>query len=237
MELRDALTQISEIRQQMARSEVFRGYRSATTAFSAGVAIVAARLQAAWFPEFSWQGLYVWLVAALLSLTVVGVEMAIRYRRLGSVLQREITLMAVEQFAPALVAGALLTYVISEFAGHSFSLLPGLWCVLFSLGVFASRRFLPRGTSLVGMWYLLAGLLCIAMRASPERQRYPSDGASVSNVSDVSRSSYGRSSAVLPGNGRGGVSFATQMGVAFGGGQLLAAGVLFWTLERKHGRE
>lgn len=233
MELRDALTQISEIRQQMARSEVFRGYRSATTAFSAVVAILAASLQAAWFEEFSWQALYVWLVAALLSLTVVGVEMAVRYRRSGSVLQREITLMAVEQFAPALVAGALLTYVISEFAGHSFSLLPGLWCVLFSLGVFASRRFLPRGTSVVGMWYLLAGLLCIATRASPEKQRSPYDGPAVADVSGWAQAQ----SPLPPGNGRGGVSFATQMGVAFGGGQLLAAGVLFWTLERKHGRD
>ena len=34
MELREALSQISEIRQQMARSEVFRGYRSITVGFS-----------------------------------------------------------------------------------------------------------------------------------------------------------------------------------------------------------
>ena len=40
MELRDALTQIAEIRQQMARGEVFRGYRAATTAFSGMAALL-----------------------------------------------------------------------------------------------------------------------------------------------------------------------------------------------------
>ena len=45
MELRDALTQISEIREQMARAEVFRGYRSVTVGFSGVVAFVAAALQ------------------------------------------------------------------------------------------------------------------------------------------------------------------------------------------------
>jgi hypothetical protein len=164
MELREALTQISEIRQHMARGEVFRGYRSATTAFSAFVALAASAVQAYWFPRNDRQALYIWLVAAALSLVVVGAEMVIRYRRSQSPLQREITLLAVEQFAPCLVAGALMTYALSDWAGYSFSMLPGLWGILFSLGVFASRRVLPRGAFVVGAYYLLAGVLCIALR-------------------------------------------------------------------------
>ena len=39
MELREALTQITEIRLQMARTEVFRGYRALPAAFSGGVAL------------------------------------------------------------------------------------------------------------------------------------------------------------------------------------------------------
>ena len=183
MELRDALTQISEIRQQMAQSQVFRGYRSATTAFSAVVALAASALQARWFPQDSWENLdrslYIWLAAAALSLLVVGAEMAIRYRRSASALQREVTLMAVEQFAPCLVAGALMTYAMATFAGSSLSMLPGLWALLFSLGVFASRRVLPRGAFLVGAYYLLAGVLCIAMHGRPaaSRPRWPSPSA------------------------------------------------------------
>ena len=42
MDLHEALTQISEIRQQVARTETFRGYRAAPVAFSALIACVAA---------------------------------------------------------------------------------------------------------------------------------------------------------------------------------------------------
>lgn len=203
MELRDALSQISEIRQQMAQTQVFRGYRSATTAFSAVVALVASALQAWWLRGDTWdylnKTLYIWLAAAALSLLVVGIEMAVRYRRSASTLQREVTLLAVEQFIPCLVAGALMTYVIASHAGSSMALLPGLWALLFSLGVFASRRVLPRGAFLVGAYYMLAGVLCIATPAKP-------------------------------------VNFPIEMAATFGGGQLLAAGVLYWMLERKHGR-
>ena len=45
MELREALCQISEIRQQMARSGVFRGYRSLTVGFSGALALLAAVCQ------------------------------------------------------------------------------------------------------------------------------------------------------------------------------------------------
>jgi hypothetical protein len=41
-------------------------------------------------------------------------------------------------------------------------MLPGLWELIFSLGVFASCRFLPRQMSAVGAWYLAAGLCCLA---------------------------------------------------------------------------
>jgi hypothetical protein len=45
MELREALTQITEIRQQMARSGVFRGYRSATVGFSGVLGLLAAAFE------------------------------------------------------------------------------------------------------------------------------------------------------------------------------------------------
>ena len=45
MELREALDQIAEIREHIARTEVFRGYRSLTVAFSGLLAISAAAIQ------------------------------------------------------------------------------------------------------------------------------------------------------------------------------------------------
>ena len=51
MELHEALAQISEIRLQMARTAMFRGYHSVPTAFSGLLAIGAAGLQALWVPD------------------------------------------------------------------------------------------------------------------------------------------------------------------------------------------
>ena len=51
MELDEALSQIAEIRHQMARTEVFRGYRALPVAFSGVLAISAAVVQAVWLPN------------------------------------------------------------------------------------------------------------------------------------------------------------------------------------------
>ena len=45
------LTQITEIRLQLARTEVFRGYRAMPVAFSGGVAVLAAVIQAVTIPD------------------------------------------------------------------------------------------------------------------------------------------------------------------------------------------
>src|SRR3954447_23355566 len=75
MELHEALSQISQIRQQMARTSVFRGYRSATAAFSGVVAIATAGAQALWLPGAARNVkgyLCFWLVAALLSVAAAA---------------------------------------------------------------------------------------------------------------------------------------------------------------------
>ena len=166
MQLREALSQISEIRQQMAQAQVFRGYRSATTAATALVAVLAAMVQARWAPDPARQVtpyLAIWCAAAVVSVVIVGVEMAVRCRRSAAPLQRQLTGVVIDQFVPSIVAGGLLTLVIAWFAADCLWMLPGLWAVTFSLGVFASRRFLPRSIVFVAGYYLLAGLVCLTL--------------------------------------------------------------------------
>ena len=69
--------------------------------------------------------------------------------------------MAVQQFAPCLVAGALLTWTLRSFGPSQAWLYPALWSILFSLGIFASSRHLPAGATLIGGYYLATGLFCI----------------------------------------------------------------------------
>lgn len=167
MNVRDALSQIADIRQQVARAQSFRGYRAATTAMTGLIAIVTALVHVSIAPPGHGlrvdHYLYLWFAAAMLSLAIVGSEMWLRVRRSGSEMQRDLTLAAVEQFTPALVTGLLLTIVITEFAWENVWMLPGLWMVLFAMGIYASRRVLPRFSSAVAGFYLLAGLTVLAM--------------------------------------------------------------------------
>jgi hypothetical protein len=164
MELSQALAQVSEIREHLARTEVFRGYRSLTVGFSGVVGILAAVIQAAWLPrpaENVGGYLMLWGAAAAVNVVVVGAEMWYRARMARTALARQTTLFAIEQFLPCLAAGALVTIVIATRAIDSSWMLPGLWAVIFSLGVFASCRLLPRPVFLVGLWYLACGVLAL----------------------------------------------------------------------------
>ena len=165
MELRDALSDISEIRQRLAGAEVFRGYRAASTAATAVVAIGVSVIQSIWGPADPVGFVLLWVGAALLNMAIVAAEMIVRCRRSESSLQRASTLGAVQAFLPSLVAGGLLTLVIVGFTEAQVWMLPGLWAVVFSLGLFASRRILPGAIALVAGYYLIAGLLAIALTA------------------------------------------------------------------------
>jgi hypothetical protein len=93
---------------------------------------------------------------------LTGIETFARARRVHVGFAREMVQCAVEQFLPAVMVGFLLTVVMVRVAAQDCWMLPGLWELIFSLGVFASCRFLPRQMFVVGVWYLVAGLFCLA---------------------------------------------------------------------------
>jgi len=86
-----------------------------------------------------------------------------RTRRIHSGMADEMIHMAVEQFLPSAGAGALITVVLVRSVPSATWMLPGLWQIIFSLGIFSSCRFLPRAVAAAGAWYLLTGLTCIAL--------------------------------------------------------------------------
>ncbi len=104
-----------------------------------------------------------WTATAAVSVIVIAMETIARTRRIHSGLAQEMILSAAEQFLPAGLAGVLLTAVLLRFAPESLWMLPGLWQVVFALGVFASCRFLPRAMLAVGGWYLATALSCLVL--------------------------------------------------------------------------
>ncbi len=166
MELREALTQIYEIRQQVERTECFRGYRAVPVAFSGVLALACAVIQSVWIPDPAsqiWAYLGLWVGVALISMVITGMEMLWRCRHATSPLTEVTTQLAVAQFLPAVVAGGLLMIVLAVFSPKNLWMLPGLWSMFFSLGIFASYRLLPRATFWVALFYLVAGLVCLAV--------------------------------------------------------------------------
>jgi hypothetical protein len=165
-DLHKALGDISSIRRQMARTTEFRGYGPATLAATAAFAVLSAGAQSIWVPDpANHVGTYltVWIWTALVSAGLIAAQMHTRSRRMHSGLADEMIRMAVEQFLPSAVAGALATVVLVRFAPPAQWMIPGLWQIIFSLGVFSSCRFLPRPMIVAGAWYLATGLSLIAL--------------------------------------------------------------------------
>jgi len=192
-DLNRALTDISVIRDQLARGTEFRGYGPATLAATGALALSAAAAQTWWLPDPAshvHQYLSLWVLTAAVSFAIIMIEAIKRSRRAHGGLALQMLQSAVEQFLPAIVAGGLLVVVLQRVAPESLWMLPGLWQIMFGLGVFASCRYLPRAMFIAGVWYLACGLGCLAL-AQADRSFSP-----------------------------------WAMGVPFGVGQLLVAGIL-----------
>jgi hypothetical protein len=165
-ELDRALADITAIRSQLARGTEFRGYGPVTVAATGFLAVAAAALQALWLPDPSaapFAYVAIWVTTAAISIVLIGIEMVARSRRIHSGLADEMIHAATEQFVPAGVAGALLTFVLYRFAPQTLWMLPGLWQIVFALGIFASCRTLPRPMFAAAVWYLAAGLASLAV--------------------------------------------------------------------------
>jgi len=194
-DLHKAIGDITSIRRQVARSTEFRGYGPATLAGTAAFAVIASGLQSFWVPDpANHIGAYltIWIWTAFLSAALIVAQMHTRSRRIHSGLADEMIRMAVEQFLPSVVAGFFVTIILVKFVSSAEWMLPGFWQIIFSLGVFSSCRFLPRPMLAAGAWYLLTGLIDVAL---------------------------GGTRALSP----------WAMGIPFGIGQFLVAGILFFT--------
>ena len=166
--LHHALAEIAAIRGQMARAGEFRGYGPATLAATSLLAVAAGFIQPLWVAQpLALPGQYVafWCAVAAVAAALIAGEALARSRRLHGGLADAMIRAALEQFLPAALAGTLLTAALMRWAPETVRLLPGLWQLVFSLGVFATCRFLPRAVLAVGGWYLVTGLGAIALSA------------------------------------------------------------------------
>jgi hypothetical protein len=166
-DVRQALAEINAIRTQVARDTQFRGYGPASIAASGVLALMVAAVQSHSIKDGQDFSVFfvAWVATAAISVALAAYETIGRARRVHCGFAMEMIHAAVEQFLPALIVGVLLTAVVMRTAPREVWMLPGLWELIFSLGVFASCRFLPRQTFAVGVWYLISGLTCLLLQS------------------------------------------------------------------------
>jgi hypothetical protein len=165
-DLNRALVEIRSIRRQVAQTTEFRGYGPSTLFATAILALLTGAAQAHWLPEPAThpvQYVALWLTTGVFCAALIATQMLTRANRLHSDMADEMVRMAVAQFLPAAIAGAILPFVLLRVTQSVFWMLPGLWQIIFSLGVFASCRCLPRPMLLVGVWFLFTGLACVGL--------------------------------------------------------------------------
>jgi len=166
-ELAKALADIVEIRSRLARSSEFLGLGPAALAASGALACLVATAQSILpgatdpIPYFA-----AWVATAVVACALIGTEMLRRARRHHVGLADQMIREAVLHFVPAGVAGAALLAVFARFAPAELWLVPGLWLILVSLGIFAAARSLPQGTIYAGAWYFLSGFAVLMLAAT-----------------------------------------------------------------------
>ena len=165
-ELHQALTDIQDIRRKVAETTQFHGYGPLTLCATAVTALFAGLLQAHLVPDPAAHPAHyvaLWLGIGVFCAALIGTQMLTRANRLHSGMADEMIHLAVAQFLPSAVAGLVLPVVLLHAAPGSIWMVPGLWQILFSLGVFASCRSLPKPMFVAGAWFLLSGFACLLL--------------------------------------------------------------------------
>lgn len=164
MDVPQALDRIEEIHAQMAKGEVFRGYRPVPVALAGAVGLLSGWLQPLLVAAGDDGSGFVafWLAIAALNVALIAGVVGLGYARSRDAFARRHTVQVVGQFVPCLLAGAAVSVCLPAADAGLARLLPGLWALLFGLGVFASRPYLARATGWVALFFVVAGTALLA---------------------------------------------------------------------------
>lgn len=165
MNIHRALADLADIRAHLERTETYRGFRSTTVGVSALVVGGGAMVQAIGHvstqrPVASF--LAIWISVALISGLLAGVEMIVRGKLTGDPtvwrMHRQLTL----NLLPALLVGAVLTALVGAIAAQQANLnwaLPGIWSLVYGLGLFQCAPRMTRHVRIVAGYFLVTGII------------------------------------------------------------------------------
>jgi hypothetical protein len=162
MRVQDALDQLDAIHEHLAKAEVYRGFRVPAVALIGVGGLLAAAVQPLVITADPTGFVWYWLAVAGLG-GLAGFGAAARdYLAREDGFARRRTWQVFAQFGPCLLAGGVVTAAALRSPADLVAYLPGLWAVLFGLGIVAARPYLPRGVGTVGLGYVAAGGVLLA---------------------------------------------------------------------------
>jgi hypothetical protein len=153
----DAVSQIAEIHGQIAKGEVYRGWRAMPVALSGVVGLAAA-----WFErrglaaEDPLAFVIYWSGVAAIAAAIGATEIVYTMWRSTSFERRQTRRVVAQLFPPVAVA-ALVTVTFIRLDAGLVAVLPGLWALLYGLAILAAGPYLPRASGLVALYFTLCG--------------------------------------------------------------------------------
>ncbi len=156
-----ALADLTYIRQTMERATVLTSVPG-----WGGVAMGVTALGAAWLASrqaSAAEWLAVWLGEAVLALGVGGAAMVRKAEATGASLVGRAGRLFAGAFAPPVLAGAVLTGVL--YGVGEVGLLPGLWLLLYGVGVTTAGAFSVRPVPVMGICFMGLGAVTFFLPA------------------------------------------------------------------------
>jgi hypothetical protein len=148
-----AMDNLQYIRETIERAGSFTAVPGVGGVLMGGTALIAAWMSAQHISPTSW--LIVWTLAAGVAMTIGIVGAALKSRRFNLALWSGPGRKFVAGFAPAMLAGAILTVVLFRAGIGSF--LPGIWLLLYGAAILSGGYSSVRVVPLMGACFMLVG--------------------------------------------------------------------------------
>ncbi len=152
-----AMDNLRYIRQTMAAAATFTAVSGWGTVAIGVSALGAAVLASITTSPTRW--VFLWMCEAVLSVALSAYTMALKARAARLPLWSEPARKIVFSFVPPMAVGALLTLLLYE--RQLTILLPGIWMLLYGVGVVAAGTFSVRIVPVMGIAFLVVGTVTL----------------------------------------------------------------------------
>jgi len=160
VDLDKALSEIGEIRSQMARQVLFQGFGPVAvvcTGVLALVFVVAQVLAPAVLCASPLNFVFAWVGITFVASIFIVAHMWHRSRLLHGTQSGALLNQVFEQLVPPVCATIAVTWVFTQFSESLANVLPGLWLMFAALACFSMAASLGNRMRFVGGWYFVCG--------------------------------------------------------------------------------